>query len=189
MNRKILFLLLVLSGAIAFVWKYPPPSPNDPVPVPVVKDEEVKTAGNFYDCVDEGNPIRESWPPSCTTKSGKTIVQDIGNELEQSDQIKIKTPRPATKVISPQKIEGEARGGWFFEGQLTAKMLNEEGEIIGEGILTSTGEWMTEDFVPFTGSITFDPGKEERGKLIIEKANPSDLPENADQLIVVVVFK
>lgn len=187
MNKKVLLLIFVILIAISLVSFYKPKI-TDKTLTPIVSDKEVQDAGTFYECVKEGNPVQESWPPACRTKSGKLIVQDIGNEQELTDQIKINSPRPTTKVTSVQKVIGEARGGWFFEGQFSAKMLDGKGQIIGEGIMKADREWMTEDFVPFSGEITFDPKDETLGKLILEKANPSGIVDKNSQLIVVVRF-
>ncbi len=51
------------------------------------------------------------------------------------------------------------------------------------------GEWMTEDFVPFSASLRFAVPSTPKGKLVLEKDNPSGLPENADELIIPVYFK
>lgn len=76
-----------------------------------------------------------------------------------------------------------------FEAQFSAKMLGEKGEIIGEGIMTTDGGWMTAEFVPFAGEIVFKASDSAKGKLILEKANPSGLAENNETLIVPVVFR
>ena len=48
---------------------------------------------------------------------------------------------------------------------------------------------MTENLVPFTADLTFNPGDKEKGFLVLEKDNPSDLPANADSIKVPVLFK
>lgn len=179
--RNFVFVLIAIITVLVIVSVYPPN--------PTLPDSEVKKAGTFDECVKEGNPVMESYPPSCRTKDGKLITQNIGNETTLRDKIRIDTPRPAQKVKSPLKITGEARGNWFFEAQFSAKMLGEKGEIIGEGIMSADGGWMTEEFVPFAGEIEFDASDSAKGKLILEKANPSGLTENNETLIVPVVFR
>ena len=39
------------------------------------------TVSSFVECVEEGNPVMESYPAQCITSSGKMFVEDIGNEL------------------------------------------------------------------------------------------------------------
>jgi hypothetical protein len=47
---------------------------------------------------------------------------------------------------------------------------------------------MTEDFVPYTADVTFTKPETNTGKLVLEKDNPSDLPENERALVVPVKF-
>jgi hypothetical protein len=47
---------------------------------------------------------------------------------------------------------------------------------------------MTEEFVPFTATLTFEQPETETGFLVLEKDNPSGLPEQADELRIPVSF-
>jgi hypothetical protein len=98
-------------------------------------------------------------------------------------------------VESPLRLTGEARGNWFFEASAPVSLVNWDGLIIAEGIITAEGEWMTTEFVPFSGELTFtspykegDPDFMKRGALIFKKDNPSGLPENDDALEFTVWF-
>jgi hypothetical protein len=48
---------------------------------------------------------------------------------------------------------------------------------------------MTEDFVPFSAILPFAVSSTPKGRLVLEKDNPSGLPEHADELIIPVYFK
>ncbi|MDO8619793.1 MAG: Gmad2 immunoglobulin-like domain-containing protein [bacterium] len=150
---------------------------------------------SFSDCVAEGNPVMESYPRQCKTKDGQTFKEDIGNELEKDDLIRIAEPRPNTVVTSPLTISGVARGSWFFEASFPIVVVDFDGAIIGEGYATTNdAEWMTTKFVPFSGTVTFDVAKiqggySNRGALILKKANPSDLSEHDDALEIPVRFR
>jgi hypothetical protein len=55
--------------------------------------------------------------------------------------------------------------------------------------------YTTDDFVPFSGELTFtspysagDPDFMARGTLILQKANPSGLPEHDDAVEIPVTF-
>lgn len=183
--KKTYLLVVALLAALFYVWLRPPIA----APTSVINEKEVKEAGTYEECVKDGNPVQESYPPSCRTKSGKLITQNVGNEALLKDKIRIESPRPTEKIVSPLKIKGEARGVWFFEAQFGAKLLNRDGEVIGEGIMTATVEWMTDEFVPYSGEIVFNSPKKGSGKLILEKSNPSGLPEKDGQLIVPVTFR
>jgi hypothetical protein len=183
--RKVLFIILAVIAVIGLVWY----APFDKSPGHVVTNDEVEETQSFEECVEEGNPVMESYPPTCRTKSGKTVTQNVGNGEVLHDKIRVESPQANQKIKSPLVVEGEARGVWYFEADFSAKLLNEDGEVIGQGIMTAEGEWMTEEFVPFKGEITFEKPKGEKGKLVLEKSNPSGLPEHAESLIVPVEFE
>lgn len=109
----------------------------------------------------------------------------------ENDLIRVTAPTAQSTITSPVTITGMTRGTWFFEGSFPISIVNWDGLIIGEGVATAQGEWMTEDFVPFTASITYtiDPQTPyNRGAIILKKDNPSGLPEHDDALEVPVMF-
>lgn len=151
------------------------------------KEQDLIT--NFKECVDAGNPVMESYPRQCRYEN-KTFIEDIGNELEKIDLIRINTPRPNQVIASPLVIEGEARGYWFFEGDFPIILTDWDGRIIAEGYASAKSEWMTEEFVSFQATLDFGiPEYGDNGILILRKDNPSGLPEYDDALEVPVVFK
>lgn len=90
-------------------------------------------------------------------------------------------------VDSPLVVEGEARGGWFFEGTFPVQLLDEYNYTIATGQAQAKGDWMTEDFVDFEVELSFLT-QTESGKLILRNDNPSGLPENDAQLEIPVKF-
>jgi len=145
---------------------------------------------NFNDCVKAGNAVMESYPRQCRSEEGENFVENIGNELEKTDLIRLNSPRPNQVVESPLTISGEARGYWFFEADFPVVLVDWDGLIIAEGYATADGDWMTEDFVPFEATLTFEkPDYGENGALILLKDNPSGLPENDDALEVPILFE
>ncbi len=144
---------------------------------------------SYQECVAAGYPIMESWPPRCAVPNGSSFTQDIGNELEKVNLIRIDSPRPTQQISSPLVVTGQARGNWFFEASFPVKLLDQSGTALASGIATAQGEWMTEDFVPFTATLTYNsPVAGGAGTLVLQRDNPSGLPENDDQLIVPVVL-
>ncbi len=145
-------------------------------------------ANNFMECADAGNPVMESYPRKCAVDD-KVFIEEIGNELEKQSLIRLNSPRPNQLVSSPLVLEGEARGIWFFEGDFPVVLTNWDGLIIAEGYATAKGDWMTEEFVSFEATIEFE-GEElyPNGTLILQKDNPSGLPENGDALEVPILF-
>ncbi|MBU2037389.1 Gmad2 immunoglobulin-like domain-containing protein [Patescibacteria group bacterium] len=152
----------------------------------LTKKETPLPVTNFEECAKAGNPIMESYPSQCR-HGNQTFTQDIGNELEKMDLIRIDFPRPNQFVSSPLAITGEARGSWFFEASFPIALADQDGLIIAQGIATAKSNWMTSEFVPFEAELTFTTNSS-KGTLFLRKDNPSGLPENDDRLEVPVVF-
>lgn len=126
------------------------------------------------------------------TSSSNEIITYAGADANKL--IRITSPKPGAIIKSPLTITGEAKGFWFFEGSFPIVLADWDGRIIATGHAQSQGEWMTEEFVPFTGTIAFtDPSTEERfsqrGSLILRKDNPAGLPENDASAEMTVWFR
>jgi hypothetical protein len=107
-----------------------------------------------------------------------------------NDLIELDSPKPGASITSPLKVTGRARGTWFFEATFPVILTNWDGEIIAEGFATAEGEWMTENYVPFSADLHFrQPDYGKQGTLILKKANASGLPENDDALEITVSFE
>lgn len=154
----------------------------------VPKDEPQAALSGFEDCAAAGYPVLESYPARCKAPDGKTFMQDIGNELEKQDFIRVSRPRPNQVIQSPLTMQGEARGLWFFEADFPVRVFDSDGNELGVGIAQAQQEWMTENFVPFLGEIEFSTPKTPTGTIIFEKDDPSGLPEHQDALYMPVVF-
>ncbi len=121
------------------------------------------------------------------------IPADIAAHIKsKSDRIVLESPAPYTTIDSPVTLKGRARGNWFFEASFPINVVNWDGLIIGEGIATADGEWMTSEFVPFTATITYAEDANaysQNGTLILKKDNPSGLPEHDDALEIPIILK
>lgn len=152
------------------------------------QQQEVKSIVSFMDCVKAGYPVMESYPAQCKTPDGRLFREDIGNELEYINEIIVESPRPNSYISSPLLVTGRAKGNWYFEGSFSGELFDSNNTSLGVVILQAQGDWMTEDFVQFQGTLDFEsPGMGE-GKLIIKNANPSDLPENSKELRIPLRF-
>lgn len=119
----------------------------------------------------------------------KIFIQDtIESQAEKQNLIKVTNPKLNQIINNPLVISGEARGVWFFEASFPVKLLDGNSKIIAEGIAQAQGEWMTEDFVPFKAELRFTAPLTKKGVLILEKDNPSGLPEHSDSLMIPVQF-
>lgn len=105
------------------------------------------------------------------------------------DIIKLNIPQSNKIIQSPLTIKGEARGIWFFEASFPIKIIDENGKELGIAIAQAQSDWMTNDFVPFQAILEFQKATTKKGTLILEKDNPSGLPENADEFRIPVIFK
>ena len=104
--------------------------------------------------------------------------------------IVVDSPRPGAVIISPLKVRGRARGTWFFEGDFPLILKDQKGRVIGTSYVTAKGEWMTKEFVPFEGTITFEkPTTGHWGTLVFKKDNPSDRPELDDAMELPINFE
>jgi hypothetical protein len=106
------------------------------------------------------------------------------------DLIRVDSPQTNEVISSPLTISGAARGMWYFEATFSLRLLDANGnEVpIQPGYIMTENEWMTEDFVPFETTHTFTAPETETGTLVFERANPSGLPEHADEYRVPVRF-
>lgn len=110
-------------------------------------------------------------------------------EISPSGLIKIVSPRANQVVQSPLVIKGEAKGFWFFEASFPINILDENGNVLSQGIAQAKSDWMTEDFVPFEATLNFEVPANEKGFLVLKKDNPSGLPEHDEEFRIPVVLE
>lgn len=103
--------------------------------------------------------------------------------------IRVTSPTPRALVASPLEIKGEARGMWYFEASFPIVLLDMKGNQLAQGHAEARGDWMTEQFVPFTAHLQFDPLDAEEGILVLKKDNPSGDPIRDDEIRIPVRFK
>ena len=102
--------------------------------------------------------------------------------------IRVTTPLPDEIVVSPLSVTGMARGNWFFEASFPVRILDADGRELGVTPAIALEEWMTTDFVPFEARLSFATSTTETGIMVLEKDNPSGLPEHADERRIPVRF-
>lgn len=159
----------------------------------------VQTVNSFEECAAAGYPVMESYPPQCRTPDGRVFVQeqkgetatttDQGNIEAKKDLIRISGIESNQIVTSPLKVSGEARGNWYFEASFPVKLLDANGKVLAEKPAQAQGEWMTTNFVPFEVILTFAKPATATGVLVLEKDNPSGLPQFADELRIPIKFE
>lgn len=109
-------------------------------------------------------------------------------ELPMGDVL-LQSPLPGTVVTSPMIVTGSARGTWYFEASFPVRLLDANGHELAAVPAQADGDWMTEDFVPYTAVLEFEQPSTPNGTLILQKDNPSGLPENEASLEIPVLFQ
>ena len=137
---------------------------------------------SFDDCILAGYPVLESYPRQCKTPDGRVFAEEITPPITYNnataDLIQIELPFPGAVTGKEFKVIGKARGYWFFEASFPIELLDKDGVKIAVGIAQAEGEWMTEEFVPFIADIKAPQSYIGRATLVLNKDNPSGLPEN-----------
>lgn len=119
----------------------------------------------------------------------------VGNDLEpvaeqnNDDLFKLTQPEAGSIVTSPLVMSGQARGTWFFEASFPIRLEDASGNLIASTIGTASGDWMTEDFVPFLASLEFVVASDTEAVIIFQKDNPSDMREYDREVRVPVILK
>ncbi|TSC60549.1 MAG: hypothetical protein LiPW15_427 [Parcubacteria group bacterium LiPW_15] len=133
---------------------------------------------------------RRAGDPMTTSPSmGKSKYLEIRSGKLEESPVFVETPFRGSVVLSPLKVEGVAKGTWFFEASFPILLVDPYGKTVATGIATAQGNWMTTDYVRFSANLEFkDAPKSGTGKLILKKDNPSGLPENEDSRETLVSF-
>ena len=170
-------VIAVLAGVVLIlIGNREPSSPSvnedniDPEPVACTMEAKMCPDGSFVgrtgpNCEFEACPIIKSVPA------------DVQKAIdEKADLIQVTSPVAGVEVKNPISVSGKARGPWYFEGSFPLVVTDWDGIIIGQGFATAEGDWMTEDFVPFSGTVNFEGGtgsSNNKGWLIFKKDNQS----------------
>ena len=126
------------------------------------------------------------------------IFKQVNPTASKEDLIIVDTPKIGDRITSPLVIRGQARGSWYFEATFPVVLTDWDGKIIAQHHAQAQGEWMTNDFVPFEAKLEFvspvfpDADKNHfsrRGTLILQKDNPSGLPEYDNAIEFEVFFE
>jgi hypothetical protein len=191
MMIKIIYVLIavaVILGVSSLFISNTAETPNKAEPTACTMDAMM--------CLDGTSVGRTGSNCEFECPESQAVPADVQAQIKsKADLIKLASPVPLSVISSPLNISGEARGYWFFEASFPIYLTNWDGLIIAEGIATAEGEWMTEEFVPFTAELSFtnpfnanDLDFMKKGSLVLKKDNPSGLPENDDALEIPIRF-
>lgn len=121
-----------------------------------------------------------------------TALEDGGIQYagtQYKDLVRVDSPFADAVIENPVIISGEARGNWYFEASFPVEILDEDGTSLGIAPIQASGEWMTTEYVPFSGTVTFREPTGKEGTIVFHKDNPSGLAEFDDSFAIPVKFK
>lgn len=106
-----------------------------------------------------------------------------------NDSVRVSVPASGMLITSPLAVSGTARGTWFFEASFPLAVLDADRKEIAQSHAEASGEWMTEDFVLFSGSVEFVAPASDTGFVIFKKDNPSGDPSRDASFEVPIRFR
>ncbi|MBX4191223.1 MAG: Gmad2 immunoglobulin-like domain-containing protein [Candidatus Doudnabacteria bacterium] len=175
-KRILQIIVLALLVAIAYLL-WPKLKRNDQQPVVTVSD--------FSTCQQAGGELIDGHPVVCKLSDGRTFEEEDNNQPE----VILDYPKYGDKVTSPLTVVGKAKGNWFFEANIPVTLKDDKGNVLAQIGGQAQSDWMTQDYVPFSATLKFDPKSAETGVLIISRDNPSGLPEFDSDFAIPVKFK
>lgn len=129
----------------------------------------------------------EQYPPVLEPEPEPAAMPDP-NGPEAKANLIVSDLAPGDQVSSPLTVTGKARGYWYFEASFPAELLDANGNQLAITPAQAQSDWMTEDFVPFSVTLTYPTPATATGTLMLRKDNPSGEPQNDDFLAIPVVF-
>lgn len=114
-----------------------------------------------------------------------------GDEVKvvENSEIVIDSPLANSIIESPVQLSGQAVGTWYFEASFPVRIYDDNDVELGAGFVTAQADWMTEEAVPFSGTLNFSLPTTTDGYLIFHNDNPSGLPQYDRQIEVPIKFK
>lgn len=103
-------------------------------------------------------------------------------------EVVLYSPRDGGIQVSPLAIVGEIPGNWSFEASFPVVLKDASGAIIAQDTAQVLGDWMTTDPVLFSLKLPFTTTVGGMGTLLLQKDNPSGLPENDDSIAIPVML-
>jgi hypothetical protein len=112
----------------------------------------------------EENPVNE-------------VVPEVSYMNASEDDIVVTIPTAGDVTGKQFTVKGMARGPWYFEASFPVTLLDQNGAELAQGVALAEGEWMTEEFVPFSVELTAPQSYIGPATIVLKKDNPSGEPE------------
>ena len=149
--------------------------------------------GWFYALREESNNSLN--PPASDNQNIKT-EDDMSSDpqpttfydSEKGVRVEVTSPTANTTVSSPLNVSGSVPGNWSFEASFPVVLLDANRKVIVQEPATLSGDWMTEELVPFMAMLQFSGVSTKTGYLVLERNNASGLPENDDRVEIPIKF-
>jgi hypothetical protein len=146
------------------------------------KPTQVTLVTSFETCEKAGYPVMESFPRQCKTPDGRTYAEEIPEKFTYSnasaDLIVVDNPFPGAVTGKEFTVRGKARGNWYFEANFPIEVRDKDNKILFQSGVQAKGEWMTENFVPFSVVVKVPQSYIGKATVILKNDNPSGLPEH-----------
>lgn len=139
--------------------------------------------------VKHGNPSTPMPTSLCDVKVEIVPSGEINYKNATSDLIVVDLPFPGAVTGKEFSVIGKARGYWFFEASFPIQVLDKDGKILATAIAEAQEEWMTENFVPFKADLKIPESYIGPATLILNKDNPSGLPENEASISFPIIIE
>lgn len=144
--------------------------------------QKVKMVTNFETCVVYGFPVAESYPRVCFVGK-KSFIENVAplEDPKVEANIVVDEPKLNNEIGLPLIIKGQAR---VFENQLSFRLLDEDGSLLVEGIMTA----LSPDiglFGAYSVSVSYPKPKGERG--VVEVFNYSARDGSEENKVIVPV--
>ncbi len=112
--------------------------------------------------------------------------------VEKSDTggIVLLSPKSESIIANPVSVSGRIDSSWLEDGMPNIFLTNWDGLIISEIVARKDGQVDGKGFQSFKADLRYEkPEYNERGFLIVQRANPTKDPKKAEALEIAVYFK
>jgi hypothetical protein len=186
-NWPIVIMLIIAVGLGlvfgCYLWKQP--AESDVVVINTnANSNQNANAANINDSANSNVDVNSN--VNANQNVNTTVNTNVGNATELADLIKLDSPLANRIISSPITGAGQARGSWFFEASFPVRLEDANGRVLAQTQAQADGDWMTNDFVPFTFSLTVQLTYNQSYWLVLERDNPSGQPSTTQALRVPV---
>ena len=132
---------------------------------------------------------REVIAPEADLNASTTDIFQYNSSSTIEMPIVVNNIKDNQEIYSPTRIEGKARGNWFFEGSFPIELIDTDGNTLTSTVAQAQSDWMTTEFVNFTAYLEFNKSINTNHALIVlSKDNPSGNPDFDQSIFIPVIL-